>query len=107
MKIRVILAACIIIPGLLISCSWERECIEGDCGNGTGVCMYPEHYRYTGTFRNGMRSGKGTIEKVKNFDWFPSTQVIKYTGMWAMDKGYGTSCYFHGQIAYQGTWKDD
>jgi len=107
MKIRSLLIPGILITCISLSCSWERKCMDGDCENGTGVCMYPEHYLYKGTFRNGMRSGHGTLEKTKNFDWTPFIQETKYTGEWKNDKrhGRGTSFYFHGQVAYEGEWE--
>ncbi len=49
----------------------RAECLEGDCRNGTGVYVFKNGARYSGSFLNYMPHGTGTI-------WYPNGE--KYTG---------------------------
>ncbi len=52
----------------------QANCLQGDCKNGYGVCLYPNVGKYAGDFRNGKMHGKGILYY---------TDGTKYIGHWA------------------------
>ncbi|MFM9948378.1 MAG: caspase family protein [Saprospiraceae bacterium] len=52
----------------------QATCLQGDCSNGYGVCLYPNVGKYAGDFRNGKMHGKGILYY---------TDGAKYIGHWA------------------------
>ena len=52
----------------------QADCLQGDCKNGYGVCLYPNVGKYAGDFRNGKMHGKGV---------FYYADGAKYVGHWA------------------------
>jgi len=60
-----------------------EKCTSGNCKNGTGTMTYKTGV-YVGTWRNGLREGKGT------FTW---TNGDVYKGQWLKDKRHGAGEY--------------
>lgn len=52
----------------------QANCLQGDCKNGYGVCLYPNVGKYAGDFQNGKMHGKGILYY---------TDGTKYIGHWA------------------------
>jgi len=52
----------------------QANCLQGDCQNGYGVCLYPNVGKYAGDFLNGKMHGKGILYY---------TDGAKYIGHWA------------------------
>ncbi len=52
----------------------QTSCLQGDCKNGYGVCLYPNLGKYAGDFLNGKMHGKGILYY---------TDGSKYIGHWA------------------------
>lgn len=76
----------------------QERCIEGDCHNGTGVYVFKNGAKYTGTFLNKLMHGSGTL-------MYPTG--AKYTGEMADGNfnGRGTF-YFSDGTSVGGYWKN-
>jgi hypothetical protein len=76
------------------------RCMQGDCENGTGIYVYADSSQYEGEWKNGQRTGKGTVTKVDG------TEVL---GKWendALKDGKGTIKY-PNKYVYEGEIKDN
>ena len=67
----------------------QSGCIAGDCKNGEGTFVYPSGEKYTGSFVDGKRVGKG-VSVLQDLQ--------RYEGNWAGDKknGQGTFTWPNG-----------
>jgi len=100
----------------------QIRCIDGNCSNGYGTCLFSNGAKYQGEFRDGKLHGKGI---------FYYTDGNKYIGDWADQmrsgkgrmiyangdeyfgafqnnriQGYGTMKYANGN-RYEGDWQND
>ena len=60
----------------LLSFGAESKCLEGNCITGKGVKQYEEGDKYSGEFKEGKRSGHGTLI---------SENGRRYEGEWLND----------------------
>ena len=79
--------------------SAEGRCERGDCENGSGVYVFADGDKYTGSFQNGRFNGRGI---------FVTTDGDKYDGSFKDDEFYGTGVYlFADGRKYRGEFKHD
>lgn len=75
----------------------QVDCLQGDCFNGKGTCLFPSGAKYVGEFRQGKIHGQGTL-------YFSNGN--KYTGNWVNQYREGQGkLIFEGGDVYEGTFK--
>ncbi|MCB1173050.1 MAG: hypothetical protein KDK39_05780 [Leptospiraceae bacterium] len=80
------------------SVSKRSGCIQGDCQNGEGTYLYPNGYRYRGSFKDGQRDGEGSLE-------YPNGDI--YTGNFSANQRSGRGKYRFGNgDYYEGEFQD-
>jgi SH3-like domain-containing protein len=90
---NVILAVLLFIPQIAAA-----VCVQGDCTNGLGTAVLHDGSRYVGEFREGVRSGRGSIT-------YPDGTI--YKGQWTNDRpnGHGVKILADG-MQYSGNFKN-
>ncbi|MCX6180423.1 MAG: tetratricopeptide repeat protein [Bacteroidetes bacterium] len=73
----------------LLSTNTFGQCLSGDCENGEGEIRYDDG-RYTGQFKKGVKSGKGTY-------YYENGDVYSGTFKNDVKQGKGTYTFFDGE----------
>lgn len=75
----------------------QVDCVEGNCINGNGVCVFPSGAKYVGEFLDGKIHGNGTLH---------FTDGRTYTGQWenSFRHGEGELTYPNGNL-YKGEFR--
>lgn len=110
------------VIGFLPVLDAQVDCIEGNCINGNGVCLFPSGAKYVGEFQDGKIHGVGTLY-FSNGDQYTGEWVNQYrqgkgrlefdngdqyTGQFHRNKfeGKGTMAYANGN-KYEGNWREN
>ncbi|KAA3636424.1 MAG: peptidase C14 caspase catalytic subunit p20 [Bacteroidetes bacterium] len=100
----------------------QSECVQGNCYNGYGTCVFPSGAKYIGDFKNGKLHGKGIFyfsdgnkylgNWVNQYREGKGRMIFKsgdeYFGEFKKNKfsGEGVMIYANGN-RYEGTWTEN
>jgi len=75
----------------------QVDCLQGDCFNGKGTCLFPSGAKYVGEFSQGKIHGEGTL-------YFSNGN--KYIGSWVNQYREGQGkLIFEGGDVYEGAFR--
>ncbi len=82
-----LMATLFLLPVIAVS---QVTCVEGNCRNGSGTCIFPSGAKYIGEFRDGSLHGEGIL-------YF--TNGDKYIGQWVDQhrQGKGRLVFANGE----------
>ncbi len=100
----------------------QIRCVEGNCSDGYGTCLFSNGAKYSGEFKDGKLNGKGIFYYTDGNkyigDWKDQMRSgkgrmiyangDKYFGEFNNNRieGYGTMNYANGN-QYEGNWRND
>jgi len=69
----------------LTNAAFSQTCLEGDCKNGTGTYLFENNNKYTGSFKEGVPHGEGSMV------YFSDSS--EYSGAWVEGKKQGKGIF--------------